>query len=80
MEEIFYISPHNTQYLIYWVQSISVQSRKTTKYGDKSLRALGPYLWNSLSEKINSRISIFVFKNFIKTWYGPKCKCKLCSI
>ena len=51
MEEIFYISPHNTQYLIYWVQSISVQSRKTTKYGDKSLRALGPYLWNSLSEK-----------------------------
>ena len=41
MKEIFYISPHG----------IFVQSRKTIKYGDESLIALGPHLWNSPSEK-----------------------------
>ena len=76
MEKILYISPHNAHRR----HDIFVQSRKTTKYGDKNLTALGPHLWKSLSEKIKSIISIFIFKNFIKTWFRPKCKCKLCSI
>ena len=49
--------------------------RKATKYGDKSLRALGPHLWNSLPQKIKSTTSILVFTDLIKTWFEPKCKC-----
>ena len=40
------------------------------KHGNKSLRALGPHLWNSLAEKMKSTTSIFIFKDFIKTWFG----------
>ena len=44
MKDMFCISPHNT----YKRHDIFVQSRKTTKYGDKSLGAIGRRLWNSL--------------------------------
>ena len=49
-------------------------------YGNKRLRSFGPHIWNSLLEKINGTTSISVFKNFIKCWFGPKCKCKVLSI
>ena len=65
MKEIFYISPHNTDRK----HVIFVWSRKTTKYGDKSLRVLGPHLWKSLPEKIKSTTSILIFKAFDKTWF-----------
>ena len=47
MKEIFYISPRNT----HRKHDIFFQIRKTTKYGDNSLRAMGPHLENSLPEK-----------------------------
>ena len=46
MKEIIYISPHN----IHRRHDIIVQSQKTTKYGDKSLRVMSPHLWNLLPE------------------------------
>ena len=74
MREIFYFSPYKT----HRKYDIFVQNRNTSKYGDKSLRALGPHVWNSLPESIKSTNSISAFKNYIKTWFGPKCKCKMC--
>ena len=40
--------------------------------------ALGPHTWNFLPENIKCITSIITFKDFIKSWLGPKCKCKLC--
>ena len=74
MKDIFHFSPYNT----HKKHDIFVHSRNTSTYGDKSLRALGPHTWNSLPENIKSTASLFVFKEFIKNWFGPKCKCKLC--
>ena len=74
MKDIFYFSPYNT----HKKYDIFVNSRNTSSYGDKSLRALGPHIWNSLPENIKSTNSIFVFKKFLKNWSGPKCKCKYC--
>ena len=75
MRDIFHFSPHLThkKYNLY------VHNRKTSKYGDKSLRVLGAHIWNSLPNNIKSTTSIYKFKDFIKVWFGPQCKCNLCS-
>ena len=76
MKDIFYLSPYQT----HKKYDIFVRSRNTASFGDKSLRALGPHVWNSLPENIKSTDTISVFKNFIKNWCGPKCKCKSCLL
>ena len=75
MKEIFYYLPHST----HRKHDIFVHSRKTAKYSDKSLKTLGPHIWNSLPENIKSETSISIFKSYIKNWFGPKCKCRMCS-
>ena len=42
---------------------------KTTTLGEKSLRTLGPKIWNSLPEDIKDSTSLQKFTEFIKTWY-----------
>ena len=58
---------------------IIVKRRNTAKFGDKSLMALGPRIWNSLPEKIKSENSYSRFKEYMNTWFGPKCYCNYCK-
>lgn len=48
-------------------------------YGENSLKALGPKIWNSLPEYFKEKRSINSFKKLINTWNGIKCKCAMCS-
>ena len=58
--------------------SPNIRSQNTTKFGNKSLRAFGANLWNTLPENIKSITSLLKFKEFIKkAWPGPKDKCSL---
>ena len=75
MKEIFYLSPHST----HKKHNLFVESRKTTKYGTHSLKAFGAHIWNNLPEKIKKVTSLHALKIFLKDWYGPKCKCRLCQ-
>ena len=50
----------------------------TSRFGTQSLRTLGPKIWNNLPSNIKSEISFPKFKEYIKTWFGPKCRCKVC--
>ena len=70
MKEIFYLSPHETNKKY----DLFVYCRNTTKYGNHSLRVLGPHIWNSLSEEIKQLSSLNAFKNYIKSWCGQKSK------
>ena len=47
-------------------------------YGSRSLRALGPKIWNGLTEKIKSSETLEIFKKNIKNWGGPNCECNMC--
>jgi len=58
---------------------ILVKSHKTVTYGGKSLTTLGPKIWNSLPSNIKAENSFLRFKEYIATWYGPNCKCNVCS-
>ena len=55
-----------------------VKNRNTEKYGSKSLMAQGPKIWNALPENIKKETSLSKFKEYIKSWSGPTCKCKMC--
>ena len=74
MKDIFNFSPYST----HRKHDIFVHSRNTSNYGDRSLRALGPHTWNPLPENIKSTTSLIMFKDFIKNWFGAKCKGKRC--
>ena len=51
----------------------------TTKYGLKSFRNYGAKIWNLLPNNCKSVVSLGDFKNIIKSWNGPSCKCPVCS-
>ena len=50
----------------------------TTKYWLKSLRNYGAKTWNLLPNNCKSVVSLGDFKNIIKSWNGPSCKCPVC--
>ena len=75
MKDIFHLS-ENKSHRKY---NLHIHTRKSTKYGDRSLRVLGAHIWNLLPENIKSTNSIHVFKEFIRKWFGHKCKCYLCT-
>ena len=56
-----------------------VHHRNTTKYGDKSLRVLGPRIWNALPEAVKSETDLKSIQRIICQWCGPNCKCSLCK-
>ena len=75
MKDIFHYSPN----LTHKKHNLYIQTQNTTRFGNKSLRAFGANIWNTLPEHIKSTTSFLEFKKFIKAWPGPKCKCSVCK-
>ena len=48
-------------------------------YGYKSLKVLGPKIWNNLPYHVKSSDNLDTFKNLLKNWDGNLCKCSLCK-
>ena len=57
---------------------IIVKRINTSRFGTQNLRSLGPKIWNNLPSIIKSETSFLKFKECIKTWLGPKCRCRVC--
>ena len=74
MEEIF----HRTKWLTHRANNIQVNVHKTVKNDGKSLRTLGPHIWNSFSEHMKVETNSIKFRECINQWFGPICKCNLC--
>ena len=75
MKQIFY----KTKNLTHRPYNTKVNQNNTTKYGNKSLRSLGPHFWNSLLKQIKEETDYNKFKYYIDKWFGAKCKCDLRS-
>ena len=58
--------------------NLKVPQVNQSSFGTKSLRTLGPKIWNELPEEIKSAESLEIFKRIIKMWKGPNCNCSLC--
>ena len=48
-------------------------------FGSKSLKAMGPQIWNCLPNELKSADNLNKFKSMIKQWDGPSCKCNVCK-
>ena len=73
MENIF-TPKENTQVK---KNDIIVKCINASRFGIQSLSSLGPKIWNNLPSNVKSEISFLKFKEYIKTWLGPKCRCKV---
>ena len=45
----------------------------------KSLKVLGPKIWNNLPYPVKSSDNLDTFKNLLKNWDGNLRKCNLCK-
>ena len=59
--------------------NLEIPNRKTVRYRDKTVKSLGPHMWNGLPGEVKNESSYDKFKEYFNTWYGPKCTCSLCS-
>ena len=57
---------------------IIVRYHNIAIYVDKRLTALGTKIWNKLPTNLKSLTSTTKFMEFIRTWFGPNCKCNVC--
>ena len=56
-----------------------VQTQKSMKYGSYTLRSLGPRIWNKLPSNLRLCENLTTFKEQIKSWSGPICRCSGCK-
>ena len=59
--------------------NIAVVRTNGNTYETKSLRSLGPQIWNSLLEHIKAETSLTHFRSLINTWFGKEYLCNLCK-
>ena len=75
-----YFTPKSISHSFRQNDVLCVLEVETTNYGIKSLRFLGPRIWNSLPNEIKSSQSINQFKVLIKDLYFTNhCTCNACS-
>ena len=51
---------------------IIVKRINTSRFGTQSVRSVGPKIWINLPSNIKSETVFLKFKEYIKTWLGPK--------
>ena len=50
---------------------LKVPIRNSVTFGDKSVRVLGPHIWNMLPAELKRETSYGKFKTQINNWFGP---------
>ena len=75
MQDLFYLRYSSARR----PNNIAVVRTNTNTYGRKSLRSLGPRVWNSLPEHIKVETSHAHFRSLINTWFGKECLYNLCK-
>ena len=58
---------------------LKVPIQNSVTFGDKSVRVLGPHIWNMLPGELKRETSYRKFKRQINNWFGPKCNCSACK-
>ena len=53
---------------------------RLTNFGLKSFKSYGAKIWNLLPAPYKMGVSFDTYKNMIKTWSGPTCKCSVCCL
>ena len=57
----------------------NTRSQKDFEIPQKSLRFMGPKVWEMIPVTIKNANSLSIFKNKIKSWTPERCTCRLCK-
>ena len=79
MNEIFELRKTNRAVRNQYKLNLEVPIINQVTFGAKSIRYLGPKIWNSLPFHIKSSESLTTFKRIIKNWDMVSCKCPICQ-
>ena len=79
LKEMFYFK--ELKRLVREMYKLNLQIPKIgqVRFGTKSLRSLGPKIWNTLVYHIKTSENTDIFKKTIKNWNGVECKCLVCQ-
>ena len=75
MNEIFELRKTNRAVRNQYKLNLEVPIINQVTFGAKSIRNLGPKIWNSLPFHIKSSESVTTFKGVLKNWDTVSCKC-----
>ena len=78
MKEVFKLNESQT-YDFRSQNALKVERYNTVRYGKKSLRILGPQIWNSLPNEHKTTTNLDQFKRLMSQRRGPKCSCNICK-
>ena len=78
-EDIFKLRMANRPTREKYKLNLEIPKSNQVRFGTKSLRYLGPKVWNSLPYHIKSSGNLTIFKTLIKNWNGTACSCKICK-
>ena len=73
MQDLFYLHSSST----IRPNNLAFVRTNTYTYGMKSLRSMGPQIWNSLPELIKAKTSLAHFLSVINNWFDKECLCNL---
>ena len=79
MNEIFELRKTKRTVRNQYKLNLEVPIINQVTFGAKSIRYLGPKIWNSLPFHIKSNESLTTFKRSIKNWDTVSCKCPICQ-
>ena len=67
----------NTREVSWYKLNLDIPKWNQRSFGYKSLKVLGPKIWNNLPYHFKSSDNLDNFKNLLKDWDGHLCKCNL---
>ena len=79
MNEIFELRKTNKAVRNQYKLNLEVSIINQVAFGAKTIRYLGPKIWDSLPFHIKSSESLTTFKRIIKNWDTVSCKCPICQ-
>ena len=79
VNDIFELRKTNRAIRNQYKPNLEVPIINQVTFGAKSIRYLGPKIWNSLPFHIKSSESLTTFKRIIKNWDTVSCKCPICQ-
>ena len=79
LKEFFYFKDSNRLVQEKYKLNLQIHKIIQVRFDTKSLRGLGPKIWNTLPYNIKTSENTDIFKRTIKDWTGVECKCLLCQ-
>ena len=79
MNNIFKLKINGREFRDKYKLNLDIPKWNQRTFGYKSLKVLGPKIWNNLPYHVKSSDNLDTFKNLLKNWDGNLCKCNLCK-